>query len=141
MGVDERGDDQPGLGSIIVVELLDEALRLLGEPRIATLGVLGRRATVERRLAVWLGADPAREAEAVETVGREVERLRGGIWSARRVITDELVVGPGDQQVSVRAMPLALPEGAVAGGAEVVAECRHAVRIEPEHVGVEGLLG
>jgi hypothetical protein len=38
-------------------------------------------------------------------------------------------------------VPFALPEGVVPGRAEVVAECGHAARVEPEDVGVKSFLG
>jgi hypothetical protein len=115
---------------------------LLGEAGVAALGVLGRRADVERRSPVGLGADPTREAEVAEPVGGAVERLRGRIGRpGGGVVADELLVRARDQHIRVGGVPLASPKRLVAYDAEVIAEGGHAARIEPEDVGIEGFLG
>jgi len=74
MGVDERGYNEPGLSAVIVVQLPNEFLSLLGKTNVAAL-LAGRhrRATVERGFSMGFGADPTGKSIAVEPVRRLVE--------------------------------------------------------------------
>ena len=126
-----------------MVELLDQALGLLGEAHIAALLALRHgRSTVEGRLPMRLRSDPAGEAVGVEPVGRQVECFGGGIGctSGAGIVTRQRGVRAGSVHVRRRGVPLAFPVRAVACRAEVVAERRHSVRVEPKGLSVERLL-
>ena len=142
VGVDERGDHQPGPPVVLGAELAEEADRLLGEPLVAAL-LAGRRGRprVERVPAVGLGADPSAEPELVQPVGVQVVLLLGRVGHPVVVEAQDLVAGAGDQEVGVGEVPLALVEGVVAAGSEVVAHGGHGVGVQPELVVLERLLG
>ena len=55
-----------------------------------------------------LGSDPLVEAEAVETIGAEVDPFLGRIALAMLVEAEELVIRSRDRDVGVRDVPLAL---------------------------------
>ena len=142
MGVHKGGEYEPRFGAAVVVKLLDQVLRLLGEAHVTALlpGGNGRPA-VQGRLAVGLWAYPAGEAITVEPVRGLVEGFSSGIGrSGRGIVADQLIVGAGDEHVCIGDVLLASPEGGVAGGTKIGAHRRHAVRVEPKHIGIEGFL-
>ena len=127
--VQERAHGQPGLVALLLVESFEQGDRLVGRE-----GILDRRGVVLAE-PVRVGPDPLREPVFVEQVRFEV---RGDVLGdLRPVVLDrqEVALAVGVVEVRVRHMPLALVEGPVAAGAEPVAEGRHRVRREPEHVG------
>ena len=142
MGVHERRDDEPRRGAAVVVERANDIHRLLREADVTPLLVGGNgRPAVQRLAAVRLGSDPAREPETSETVGRHVLCLSREVGrTGHGIVADVLTVRSRNDHVGVRRVPLALPERAVAGRAEIVAKRRHAVRVEPEDVGIERVL-
>ena len=126
------------------VGLLNEFRGLLGEAYIpAPLVWRHRRSSVlDGVVPVGFGSDPAGEAKGVEPVGCLVEFFLDRIAGARFGIeAHQRLVRAGDQHVGVRDVPLADPEGEVSRCAEIVAERRHAVGVDPEDVRVAGFLG
>ena len=126
------------------VQRLDDLHRLVGVDLVAARrregrGVRSRRSAVERVRSVWLGTDPAVPAEGIEQVLFEVQPLALGIRNAgRRIEAEEAGLRPRLERCVVRReVSLALVDGAVPARAEVVADRRHGVLREPEHVGIE----
>ena len=87
-------------------------------------------------------ADPAGKTVGTEPVRRHVEGFLVGIaGSGLRIEAQQRGVRARNEHVRVGDVPLAFPIGAVAGRAEIVAERRHGVGVEPEDFGVAGFLG
>jgi hypothetical protein len=151
VGIDERGDDQPRLVGRVLVQRVDELDHLARVGLVAAAWLKGPavgadrdpagRAGVVGRGAVRLRADPALEAVRVEPVGTEVDALPRRVPAALGVVAHVRGLRAWFEEIGVRDVPLALPERAVAAGAEIVPERRHAVRIEPEHVRLDRALG
>ena len=91
--------------------------------------------------SVRVGPHPLREAVLVEQVGLEV--LLDVVLDLRALVVDrqQVPVAVVGVEMRVRDVPLALVERPIAPGAEPVAQRRHGVRRQPEHVVAVGALG
>ena len=132
--VQERADRQPGLLAVVAVEAPEQLDRLVGGERVLD------RARVVLAESVRLGADPLREAVVVEQIGLQV--LLDVLLDRVAVIVDreQVALAVVGVEVGVGGVPLALVVRPVAAGPEPVAERRHGVRREPEHVLAVGSL-
>ena len=135
MRVEERAHGQPRRVGLFCVEALEQRDRLVGGERVL------ERAGVVLAEPVRLGADPLREAVVVEQVGLEV--LLDVVLDRRAVVVDreQVPVAVVGVEVRVRDVPLALVVGPIAAGPEPVAQRRHGVRRQPEHVVALVVLG
>ena len=133
--VHERGDREPWPIGAVGRELREQLGDLFGVEAVLD------DPAVRLRHAVWLAADPAGEAERIETIGAAVRVDRAVVDTAVRVVRRQALVGAGNQDVCVRDVPLAAVVRAVAGRAEPVAHRGHRARVEPRHQRVARLLG
>ena len=135
MRVQERADRQPRRVVRVCVEALEQRDRLVGGERVLD------QAGVVLAESVRVGAHPLREAVVVEQVGIEV--LLDVVLDRRPVVVDrqQVPVAIVGVEIRVRDVPLALVERPIAAGPEPVAQRRHRIRRQPEHVVAIGGLG
>jgi hypothetical protein len=135
VGVDERGHGQPRTVALRSGQFGKQLHDLFSENPVAD------RATVRLGGTVGLATDPPREPERVQPIGLAV-RLDGiGDHPAVIVRSHQTLVGTGDEQVSVRDVPLAPVMGVIPAGPEPIPKRRHRVRVKKQHRRVRVLLG
>ena len=124
-----------GVVARVCVEALEQRDRLVGGERVL------EQAGVVLAESVRVGPHPLREAVLVEQVGLEV--LLDVVGDLRALVVDrqQVAVAVVGVEMRMRDVPLALVERPIAPGAEPVAQRRHRVRRQPEHVVAVGALG
>ncbi|CAB5013305.1 unannotated protein [freshwater metagenome] len=130
--VHERRHQQPRLGRLAqALELLDIPV---GEHGVAAHAVGARRAGVEGVTSVRLRTDEAGEAVLLEDSGLHVDALEVRVGHAGAGVRRHRVVRAGLKEVDFGDVPLALPQGFVAGRAEPVAQRGHRPWLQPVEV-------
>ena len=133
--VQERAHRQPRRVARVCVEALEQRDRLVGGERVLD------HAGVVLAESVRVGPDPLRKAVVVEQVGVKV--LLDVVLDRRPVVVDrqQVPVAILGVEIRVRDVPLALVVRPIAAGPEPVAQRRHRIRRQPEHVVAIGALG